>query len=212
MSEIPFSAHWIASQPPEARQAAVRAMNPDQLLTFRHKWSLWARDEQKPPPVDWRVWLYLAGRGAGKTRSGAEWVRAQVEAGRRRVALVAPTAADARGARLQLVTIEAGGMSKLTPKQARFVQEYLTNLNATQAAIRAGYSPKAARFVGCKNITKANIAAAIEKAQTRRAERVELTADWVVDELRKIAGVNMADYLKSTTHGDPYRDFFGIDA
>jgi hypothetical protein len=54
--------------------------------------------------------------------------------------------------------------------------------NATQAAIRAGYSPKAARFVGCKNITKANIAAAIEKAQAKRAERCELTADWVVEE------------------------------
>jgi phage terminase small subunit len=69
-----------------------------------------------------------------------------------------------------------------------FPGEYLIDLNATQAAIRAGYSAKAARFVGCKNITKANIAAAIEKAQTKRAERAELTGDMVVDELRKIAG------------------------
>ena len=44
---------------------------------------------------------------------------------------------------------------------------------------------------------------ALEKARAKRAERRELTADWVVDELRKIAGANMADYLKSTTHGDP---------
>ena len=62
----------------------------------------------------------------------------------------------------------------------------MIGLSAAQAAIRAGYSPKAARFGGCENITKANIAAAIEKAQAKRAERVELTADWVVDELRKI--------------------------
>ena len=50
-----------------------------------------------PPEGDWRIWLIMSGRGAGKTRAGAEWVRAQVEAGRcGRLALVAPTAADAR--------------------------------------------------------------------------------------------------------------------
>jgi phage terminase large subunit-like protein len=60
-------------------------------------WEFWARDEQRPPPGDWRVWLLLAGRGFGKTRTGAEFVRARVGAGKaRRVALVAPTAADAR--------------------------------------------------------------------------------------------------------------------
>jgi phage terminase large subunit-like protein len=56
-----------------------------------------ARPEQLPPPGDWRTWVVKAGRGWGKTRTGAEWVRHQVErCGRRRVALVAPTAADAR--------------------------------------------------------------------------------------------------------------------
>ena len=42
------------------------------------------------------------------------------------------------------------------------------------------------------------------------AERCELSADWVVDELRKIAGANMADYMKSTTDGDPYLDFSAL--
>jgi phage terminase large subunit-like protein len=55
-----------------------------------------ARPEQLPPPGNWRIWLYLGGRGAGKTRSGAEWVRAQIQNGCTRMALVAPTAADAR--------------------------------------------------------------------------------------------------------------------
>lgn len=62
-----------------------------------HDWSLWARPSQLPPATDWRVWLILAGRGFGKTRSGAEWVRAQVEQGRAgRIALVGATAADVR--------------------------------------------------------------------------------------------------------------------
>jgi phage terminase small subunit len=88
---------------------------------------------------------------------------------------------------------------KLTLKQERFVQEYLIEPNAVQAAIRAGYSAKTAREIGRKNLTKVDIAAALEKARAKRAERTELKADWVVDELRKIAGANLADYMKSTT-------------
>jgi Terminase small subunit len=61
-------------------------------------------------------------------------------------------------------------------------------------------------------LTKVDIAAALEKARAKRAERAELKADWVVEELRKIGFANMADYMKSTTEGDPYRDFFGTDA
>ena len=60
-------------------------------------WEFWARPNQLPPPGDWCVWLLLAGRGFGKTRSGAEFVRARVEAGlASRVALVGPTSADVR--------------------------------------------------------------------------------------------------------------------
>ncbi len=53
----------------------------------------------------------------------------------------------------------------LTPKQARFVEEYLIDLNATQAAIRAGYSAKTARAMGCENLTKPDIQAAVTEAQ-----------------------------------------------
>ena len=63
---------------------------------LEYDWRYRARPEQLPPAGSWRVWLLLAGRGFGKTRCGAEWVRAQVKAGRRRIALVGPTAADAR--------------------------------------------------------------------------------------------------------------------
>lgn len=60
-------------------------------------WQSMARPEQLPPPGDWSVWLILAGRGSGKTRTGAEWVRGLAEAASvSRIALVGPTAADAR--------------------------------------------------------------------------------------------------------------------
>ncbi len=73
----------------------------------------------------------------------------------------------------------------LTPKQTRFVQEYLTDLNATQAAIRAGYSKKTARSVGSENLTKPDIATAIQKAQAAIAERAEVTQDWLIAEFQE---------------------------
>lgn len=79
----------------------------------------------------------------------------------------------------------------LTPKQVRFVEEYLVDLNATQAAIRAGYSEKTAKEIGCQNLTKLNIAAEIEKAMESRVERTQVTADQVIAELAKIAFVDI---------------------
>lgn len=77
--------------------------------------------------------------------------------------------------------------TKLTAKQAAFVQEYLVDLNATQAAIRAGYSRKTAYRTGADNLKKPQIAAAVRAAQAERAQRTELTQDYVLDGLRGIA-------------------------
>lgn len=75
----------------------------------------------------------------------------------------------------------------LTAKQAAFVREYLIDLNATQAAIRAGYSPKTAYRTGADNLRKPQVAAAISKAQQARAERVQITAAEVLERLIEIA-------------------------
>lgn len=65
-------------------------------LDSAYAWQALARDDQWPPKGDWLIWLLLGGRGSGKTRAGAEWVRGQVAGGARRIALVAPTYNDAR--------------------------------------------------------------------------------------------------------------------
>ena len=87
----------LASLPEEERLAALSGIDPEQLVW---DWPSWARPEQMPPDnTDWSVWLYLAGRGAGKTRSAAEWVRQKAKVttqGQLRFALVARTAADVR--------------------------------------------------------------------------------------------------------------------
>lgn len=75
----------------------------------------------------------------------------------------------------------------LTAQQRLFIAEYLIDLNATQAAIRAGYSEKTARQIGAENLTKPVIAQAIETALAKRSERVEITADRVLQELGRLA-------------------------
>jgi len=75
----------------------VRALDPVARERLLRRWDVWGRPEQQPPPGEWRTWLILAGRGWGKSRTGAEWVRAMATRGRaRRIALVARTAADVR--------------------------------------------------------------------------------------------------------------------
>src|SRR5262245_33183464 len=87
----------LATPPEPARISLATALSPAEARSLLYDWSFWARPAQLPPAGNWRVWLLLAGRGFGKTRTGAELVRARVAASTaRRLALVAPTAADAR--------------------------------------------------------------------------------------------------------------------
>jgi phage terminase small subunit len=75
----------------------------------------------------------------------------------------------------------------MAPRQRRFVEEYLVDLNATQAAKRAGYSARSAASRGSKLLRNPAVAAAIEKAQAKRAQRTRVSADRVVTELAKVA-------------------------
>jgi phage terminase small subunit len=83
-------------------------------------------------------------------------------------------------------------------KRQRFVEEYLIDLNATQAAIRAGYSAKTARSIGQENLTIPDIQNAIDAALAERAKKTEITADRVVQELARIAFV---DFRQVTSWG-----------
>ena len=71
----------------------------------------------------------------------------------------------------------------LTGKQQRFVEEYLVDMNATQAAIRAGYSEKTARNIGCENVTKPDIQAAIAKSRQEQVKHTGIDAAWVIERL-----------------------------
>lgn len=87
----------------------------------------------------------------------------------------------------------------MTQKQKRFIEEYLIDLNATQAAIRAGYSPDTAQQTGSENLSKPVIRAQIDRAMAERSKRTGVNAERVVQELAKIAFVNAAEVIDPKT-------------
>ena len=91
---------------------------------------------------------------------------------------------------------ERGGDVALTEKQARFVAEYLVDLDATKAAKRAGYSEKTAYSIGFENLRKPEIQEAIQIAMDARAKRTGITQDRVLQELARIAFANGTDFAR----------------
>ena len=97
----------------------------------------------------------------------------------------------------------------MTKKQKRFVEEYLIDLNATQAAIRAGYSPDTAQQMGSENLSKPVIRNAVDKAIAERSRRTGINQDRVIQELAKIAFLNPVDVIDmdtATIQGEANRD------
>jgi phage terminase small subunit len=86
---------------------------------------------------------------------------------------------------------------KLTDKQKKFVEEYLIDLNATQSAIRAGYSPKTANEQGARLLANVSIQEAISKAMAERSRRTGINQDRIVQELARIAFVKITDVVDS---------------
>ena len=84
------------------RREILRNLSDEQRALAFGSWWFWARKVQRPPDGNWRIWLYLGGRGAGKTRAGAEWIASGVQHGTmRRIGLVGATFADARSVMIE---------------------------------------------------------------------------------------------------------------
>lgn len=86
-------------------------------------------------------------------------------------------------------------LEELTPRQKCFVAEYLIDLNATKAAIRAGYNPNSASVTASDMLAKANIAAMVARAMEQRASRVQMTADSVLHEMSLLSHSNIDHYI-----------------
>ena len=95
----------------------------------------------------------------------------------------------------------------MTPRQQRFVEEYLIDLNATQAAIRAGYSAKNADKIGSELLGKTRVAAAVAEAKAERTERVKLDSDAVLERLVRISETSIGDFIEISEDGLPSYNF-----
>lgn len=97
-----------------------------------------------------------------------------------------------------------------TPRQAAFIDQYMVDRNATQAAIRAGYAKRAAGVEGSRLLANAKIRSEIDRRIAATAEKLEVTAERVVRELAKVAFANMADYMRANADGSPVLDFSAL--
>jgi phage terminase large subunit-like protein len=122
----------------------VRWLNNGEVAALKFDWPFWAREEQMPPPGDWTTWLLIGGRGSGKTRAGAEWVRSLAEAGIGPIALVGETMAEA----IAVMVNGESGLMRVHPPNER-PQLRGTTLrwpNGVEATVLSGSEPD--RFRG----------------------------------------------------------------
>jgi predicted phage terminase large subunit-like protein len=136
----------LASQSREFRKEMIGSMSRAELRSWDELWDWHARDAQRAPEGNWRTWLILAGRGFGKTRAGAEWVRGKAERnGRLRIALVGATIAEARAVMVEGVS----GLLTIAPPRNRPTFEpslkRLTWRNGAQAFLYSAAEPEGLR-------------------------------------------------------------------
>ena len=137
---------FLLKAKPAERDIILAALSKEEQKALRSHWHLFARPEQLPPATDWRVWLIMAGRGFGKTRAGAEWVRSvakrQPDA---RIALVGASLGEVRSVMVEgesglLAISPAGRAPHFEPSLKR-----LTWSNGAQATLYSAQEPESLR-------------------------------------------------------------------
>jgi len=137
---------WLPKASPERLKQFERSLKPEHREELAHHFSgFHAHPGQQPPDGDWRTWLIMAGRGFGKTRAGAEWVRTVAEDGEARIALVAATLGEARSV---MVEGESGLLACCPPTRRPLYEPSLrkvTFANGAQAFLYGANEPEALR-------------------------------------------------------------------
>ncbi len=137
---------WLLSLEGKARLAALSQLSDKEQEHLQHHWELWARPEQLAPSGDWRTWLVCAGRGFGKTRAGAEWVR--VLASRNPAARIALVGASLAEARAVMVEGESGILACHPPDRRPLYEPSLRKLSwpgGAQAFLYSAAEPESLR-------------------------------------------------------------------
>lgn len=149
---LTLGANWIASVAPQLQNRFLDELTEGELCALPFLFEFWAMEHQLPPAGDWRSWIIMGGRGAGKTRAGAEWVRSMVEgskpldAGRcRRVALVGETIEQTR----EVMIFGDSGILACSPPDRRpeweASRKRLVWPNGAVATVHSAFDPESLR-------------------------------------------------------------------
>jgi phage terminase large subunit-like protein len=149
---IRLGASWIASAPPSVQSKFLESLEGEELKALPFLFEFWALEHQLPPEGDWRTWLVMGGRGAGKTRAGAEWVRSLVEGAgpgdpgkARRIGLVGETFDQAR----EVMVFGESGILAVCPPDRRpewiAGRKMLVWPNGATAQVLSAHDPDALR-------------------------------------------------------------------
>lgn len=137
---------WLITEEPKVVRRVVAALDQAERNEFAYHWEMQARSAQLPPSGGWRTWLIMAGRGFGKTRSGAEWVRSIAETHpEARIALVATSLAEARAV---MVEGESGLLACSPPDRRPIFEASLKRLrypNGAEARLYSAAEPESLR-------------------------------------------------------------------
>ncbi len=140
----------LRALPLAQREAALEIFTPEEQRALYYDWNFWARPNQLEPSGEWEIWLVLSGRGFGKTRMGAEWIKAQVYDGARYIHLVGETAGDVRDVMIEgesgiLATADPWFVPVYEPSKRR-----LTWPNGAIANLFSGEEPDQLRGPQCQ--------------------------------------------------------------
>lgn len=137
---------WLLSLSHQQRNDALAALTPQERSLLRWHWELWARPNQLAPAGDWRIWMICAGRGFGKSRAGAEWVRAIArDTPDARIALVGASLAETRAV---MVEGESGLLASCPPEYRPIFEPSLRRIvwpNGAQAFLYSAAEPESLR-------------------------------------------------------------------
>ena len=150
--DLKFGANWVASADAASQKRILDSLTQGELLALPFLFEFWALEHQLPPETDWRSWVIMGGRGAGKTRAGVEWVRSMVEGSKplehgkaRRIALVGETIDQAR----EVMVFGESGILACTPpdRQPRWeaTRKRLVWDNGAEARLFSAHDPEALR-------------------------------------------------------------------
>ncbi len=127
------------------RKAFLNSLDPAELQALPYLFPFWAMPHQLPPPGDWRTWLIMGGRGAGKTRAGAEWVRAMAAGGARRIGIMGESFREGR----DVMIFGESGIMAVSPPAARpkwiATRDLLVWPNGAEAQLFSAQQPEALR-------------------------------------------------------------------